>query len=50
MKKSAGDSRQAAFGGWEHVLFGWSRARKRGGDEVAGAISLSRKPINACCA
>ena len=50
VKKSAGDNRQAIFGGWERVLFGWSRARKRGGDEVAEAISPSREQKNACCA
>lgn len=42
MKKSACENKQATLGEWEGVLFGWSRASKRAGDEVAGAISLSR--------
>lgn len=42
VKKSACENKQATLGEWEGVLFGWSRASKRAGDEVAGAISLSR--------
>lgn len=42
MKKSACENKQATFGEWEGVLFGWSKASKRAGEEMAGAISLSR--------
>lgn len=42
MKKSACENKQATFGEWEGVLFGWSRASKRAGEEGSRAVSLSR--------